>query len=218
MTRLKVFIDYQNAYHCAQDMFDLDEYDPVAPHIRPLRLGVLLKQLGEEHDPNRELIEVRIYRGEPTNKSHAKLQGSFQRQVAAWREREPMLKVITRPLRYNPTTWDYTGKATAWDTGREKGIDVLIALDLVLGAINNEYDIAVLMSGDSDLEPAIDEVLRAGKYVENAVWRKTGEYARRLQTSLPGRNIWCHYLDEKRFALVQDPTDYLFERGDTGAL
>lgn len=39
---------------------------------------------------------------------------------------------------------------------REKGIDVKIATDLIVGAIDDKYDIAILVSSDSDLVPAID--------------------------------------------------------------
>jgi len=41
---------------------------------------------------------------------------------------------------------------------REKGIDVKIATDLIIGAIDDKYDTAILMSSDTDLVPAIDEV------------------------------------------------------------
>lgn len=39
---------------------------------------------------------------------------------------------------------------------REKGIDVKIATDLLVGAFDNKYDIAIVVSSDSDLIPAID--------------------------------------------------------------
>ena len=41
---------------------------------------------------------------------------------------------------------------------REKGIDVKIATDLIIGALDNKYDTAILVSSDTDLVPAIDEV------------------------------------------------------------
>lgn len=43
---------------------------------------------------------------------------------------------------------------------REKGIDVKIATDLIVGAIDNKYDIAIIVSSDGDLIPAIDWVRR----------------------------------------------------------
>lgn len=41
---------------------------------------------------------------------------------------------------------------------REKGIDVKIAIDLIVGAIDNQYDTAIVISSDSDLHPALDWV------------------------------------------------------------
>lgn len=41
---------------------------------------------------------------------------------------------------------------------REKGIDVKIATDLLVGAFDNKYDTAIIVSSDSDLVPAIDWV------------------------------------------------------------
>jgi len=45
-----------------------------------------------------------------------------------------------------------------YDSGRtrEKGTDVKIAADLIIGAIDNLYDTAILVSSDTDLIPAIE--------------------------------------------------------------
>ncbi len=150
-----MFVDYQNVYHGARNAFCDEDAHPITGHIRPLRLGVLLKQLAEPFDAARELSQVHLFRGEPTTQSHPLLQAAFQKQVAAWRVHEPVLKATTRPMRYNATAWDHTGRPVAWDHGREKGIDVLLALAMVLGAVNDEYDVAVVVSGDTDLVPAI---------------------------------------------------------------
>jgi uncharacterized LabA/DUF88 family protein len=49
---------------------------------------------------------------------------------------------------------------------REKGTDVKIAVDLVVGAIDDFYDSAILVSSDTDLIPAIDYVKYRNKNVE----------------------------------------------------
>lgn len=41
---------------------------------------------------------------------------------------------------------------------REKGIDVKLVTDLFIGAIDNKYDTAIIVSSDTDLVPAIDSV------------------------------------------------------------
>jgi len=48
---------------------------------------------------------------------------------------------------------------------REKGVDVKLSVDLVIGAVDNLYDTAIVISSDTDLIPAI-------KYVRNAKNKK----------------------------------------------
>ncbi len=50
----------------------------------------------------------------------------------------------------------------------EKGIDVMLATDLLYFAWNNFYDVAVLVSGDSDFAYALQAVKNMGKHVEVA--------------------------------------------------
>src|SRR3989339_205772 len=47
----------------------------------------------------------------------------------------------------------------------EKGVDVQIAVDIVRGAIKNEYDICYLISSDTDLLPAIQTAKDEGKNI-----------------------------------------------------
>lgn len=48
----------------------------------------------------------------------------------------------------------------------EKGVDVKIAVDLLVGAYENMYDTAILVSSDTDLIPAIQKIKHLGKEVE----------------------------------------------------
>lgn len=48
----------------------------------------------------------------------------------------------------------------------EKGVDVKIAVDLIVGAYENLYDVAILVSSDTDLIPAIKKVRHLGKKIE----------------------------------------------------
>lgn len=47
----------------------------------------------------------------------------------------------------------------------EKSVDVQIAMEIILGCVNNTYDCLYLASCDSDLIPAIDFVKNRGKIV-----------------------------------------------------
>ena len=204
MARVAVFIDYQNLYHGAREAFGDPKRDPpTLGHVRPHRLGLLLKQLGEDVDPGRELCAITVYRGQPGPKSHRNLRSAFDRQVAAWRAL-PLVTVKTRPLRYQPTEWSL-GRPSRW-RGQEKGIDVLIALDIAIGARDNCYDVAVVASADSDLIPAIEVALDEDKRVETATWFSPTLSRRPL--TVAGRHMWNHRLDRQRFEHVRDDTDY----------
>lgn len=48
----------------------------------------------------------------------------------------------------------------------EKGVDVNIAVDIVAGALKNQYDHFILVSSDTDLLPAIKIAKEAGKTIE----------------------------------------------------
>lgn len=48
----------------------------------------------------------------------------------------------------------------------EKGVDVKIATDLLVGAYENLYDEAIVISSDTDLIPAMEKVKQLGKKVE----------------------------------------------------
>ncbi|MFH1456616.1 MAG: NYN domain-containing protein [Patescibacteria group bacterium] len=52
------------------------------------------------------------------------------------------------------------------DTFHEKGVDVKIATDLLVGAYENLYDDALIISSDTDLIPAMEKVKQLGKAVE----------------------------------------------------
>lgn len=77
---------------------------------------------------------------------------------------------------------------------REKGIDVKLATDLIVGAIDNQYDTAIVVSSDADLVPAIDWVrFRQKKKIEYIGFSLPGyskaEPTRPLQTMISKTDI-----------------------------
>lgn len=108
--------------------------------------------------------------------------------------------MITRPLRY-PTAWPA-------DKEREKGIDVLIAVDFVTMALDDRYEIGILASADTDLAPALEYVAKhksMSKRVEVVAWHSQSARGR---LSVSGLNVWCHWLDRTAYDAVADLTDY----------
>lgn len=204
MTRVAVFIDYQNAYQGGRETFGpAGGSHFVDGQLYPRRLGLMVTDLGRKIDPARQLAYVRVFRGQPSARHSPRGQAACQRQVEYWNA-QAAVEAITRPLKYYRRGVDSRGEPVF--EAREKGIDVLIALHLVMGAMRDEYDVAVLMSSDSDLAPAVETVLDLGKRCEVASWQDRNGQRSRL--SVPGRRVWCHWLDRRAYDFVADPTDY----------
>lgn len=58
----------------------------------------------------------------------------------------------------------------------EKGVDVLLAVDLVLGAVRDEYDTAIVITGDGDLAGAVEAARLMGKTVVVVGLRRSFSY------------------------------------------
>lgn len=54
-----------------------------------------------------------------------------------------------------------------------KGDDIHLASDMIKGAYENMYDVAILVSGDGDFIPAVNIVQEKGKLVENAYFKQS---------------------------------------------
>ncbi|GAA0363898.1 NYN domain-containing protein [Actinoallomurus spadix] len=204
--RVIVFLDYQNVYQGARSAFHAFGAPYWHGQVDPVRLSV---RLAADSPFDRELIQVRVYRGQPDSKRDPKGYGASRRQHAVW-SRSPSMSLTTRPLRY-PAGWP--SESLEGEKPVEKGIDVQIALDYVLMAERGQYDVGILMSTDTDLKPALEEVASmAGTRSrpprpEVAAWSADGRHNRRL--SIKGAaNLWCHWLDKAAYQDVKDETDY----------
>ena len=198
--RVVVFLDYQNVYQGAREAFHGFGTPGQDGQIDPHRLGETIAAKGPP-DVERELSEVRVYRGQPDSQRDPRGYAANDRQCRHWATL-PKTAVITRTLQY-PRNWPQ-------EPEHEKGIDVKIAIDLVAGAVRGEYEVGVLMSTDTDLKPALEFVrdLQGHPYprCEVAAWSSPTGYSRRL--SISGRQIWCHWLDSSDYRSVADPTNY----------
>ena len=134
-----------------------------------------------------------MYRGMPKRDSGP--YAAAQRQHAAWEK--DGVTVVTRPLQ------------TRAAGVREKGIDVELALDFFIGAIDGAYDIGIIFSHDTDLIPAIekvrDPVRNLNVTVETAAWCTSSGQAFQL---VKGQGVWCHRLDERAYESARDRNNY----------
>lgn len=203
MTRVAVFIDYQNCYMGARRCFDWQGNHFTYGQVYPRQLALLLVDKGRAVDTARQLAYVRPFRGEPSAKHSPNGQAAAQRQLEFWRAQQ-LVEPVSRPLKYYETGTDSSGVKTY--RAEEKGIDVLLALGMVMGARDDEYDVAVVFTADTDIAPAVEAVLDLGKRCEVAAWSSPKRRSSRL--SIPNRNVWCHWLEEREYMAVCDPTDY----------
>jgi len=57
---------------------------------------------------------------------------------------------------------------------RAKGVDIALTKDMLVNAFYNNYDVAVLVSGDGDYVPVVEELKRMGKIVIVAFYPEQG--------------------------------------------
>ncbi len=72
-----------------------------------------------------------------------------------------------RDLGFNPQVFKKT-------KDKSKGVDIALAKDLLVNAFFDNYDVAVLIAGDGDYVPLIEEVKRQGKVVYLVFFRDEG--------------------------------------------
>jgi len=203
--RVMLFLDYQNVYRGARRTF-VDE--SIAHHshgqIHPVRLGELLV---ETSTFDRILEGVRVYRGQPDATRDPKGYAACSRQIATWRQ-DDRVNVTSRTLKYPP---GWSTPSQSGEKPQEKGIDVALAIDFVRLAIEDRYDVGILMSTDTDLKPALEFVCDRGRAwgklrAEVAAWSTPDRQCRRL--SVPKASLWCHWLDQSMYNQVRDLTNY----------
>ena len=131
--RALVSFDGQNLYRLA-----MRAYGPGPPYTWPSYDVVKLAEALVSRVPGRTLAEVRFYTGVPN-----------QSQNAFWHKFwNNKLRALQRQGVYV-----YRGRLNA--SGLEKRVDVSLAIDLVQATHQQSYDVAIVVSQDSDLAPAV---------------------------------------------------------------
>ena len=198
--QIVVLLDYQNVHHGARNCFH-EQWEPgFRGQVDPLKLAL---RLAADSPYDRELRQVRVYRGLPGSKKDPRGYGAARRQNGGW-IKDPRVKLFTRPLRY-PVGWPTSHQPG--EAPQEKGIDVALAIDFAMMAHDRLYDVGIVMSTDTDLKPALEVVAERGRArAEVAAWSAEDMHNRRL--SINGHRLWCHWLDKTNYNSVSDDTDY----------
>jgi len=102
--------------------------------------------------PRRRLVRVYVYTG-------------AYDQVREPEKYAQQMKFFNKVHRMSYVTLKTRPLIARGGTYLQKGVDTLIATDMVAMAFLGHYDIAFLVSGDGDLAPAADAVKAAGKQI-----------------------------------------------------
>jgi uncharacterized LabA/DUF88 family protein len=81
------------------------------------------------------------------------------------------------------------------EDGKQKEVDVSLAVEMLMHAVNDHYDVAILISGDRDFIPAISAVQSLGKKVEVAAFRES--------TSREVVNISDKFIDVAKMPIME---------------
>ncbi len=166
--------------------------------------------------PHAVLQRVLVFRGEPSPEHDSAGYSRNQAQKSYW-ERDRRVRVHLRPLKYEYVRdgsggylRDPATRERRYDTVREKGVDVLCALALVREALADDVDMVILASSDSDLEPALDEVLRLSTAkLETCCWYNAQtRIGYQVHPTDRSRRIWNTRLPEPTFRASRDLNDY----------
>ncbi|HAJ3957194.1 NYN domain-containing protein [Fictibacillus sp. Mic-4] len=147
MERVMIFIDANNFYHaCKHYLNQPPKYD-----FEKLCNFIVNKR------PNRHLLRTYFYTvNEPV-----------QNGIIGYLKTVPRTTVKMGTLLKNKipqVVFDPSNPKTYVAT--EKGTDVNLTTDLLIGAYMNSYDTAIIISGDTDYMTPIEEVKKIGKIVE----------------------------------------------------
>jgi len=145
--RVSVFIDGSNLYHSLDGLkIDFEK---------------LIKELAEDR-----ILTNAFYYITPLDITSNEEKYWKHQKFLSELEKIPGFKIVLCTLRKH----DNEDGTVGFDV---KGDDVYLANDLLVGAYENLYDVAILVSGDEDFVPVINTLKRLNKKTENAYFIKT---------------------------------------------
>lgn len=163
MERIHIFIDAGNFYHIALKKMGIQELDfDFEKFVIFLASGRKIVDMGKRF----YVGTVREREGDARSKVAMSRQTSLFTQLKKfdWQIKTSKLKRRLEELIIDSRVLDYKKfhkvgiEKIQFERLREKGIDVKLATDLIVGAVDDKYDTAIVISSDADLLPAIDWV------------------------------------------------------------
>lgn len=187
MPSARMFIDFWNFALQWRRMSDGKDCDwQKLPHALMASAQATAAQLS-----NMTLDDIRIYASVNPVKD-AKLRGWLD----GFLDRQPGFRVFVRERR-SRTKPVYCGNCKSefercpacnqlFESAPEKGVDSAILTDMFSLAWEEAYDVAILVTGDADLIPAVEKIQDRGLKIINATWRNYGnQLAKACWASFP---------------------------------
>ncbi|MFC1682170.1 NYN domain-containing protein [Nanoarchaeota archaeon] len=154
--RVSVFIDGRNFYHSTKN-FERRGYE------------IKLHKIVNELVGNRELVNVFYY--------NALLDKSYD--LEKYKKHIEFLESLKLIPKFNVVLCDWRKIKNKDGSFRYdiKGDDIQLAHDLLMGAVDDLYDVAIIVSGDADFIPIVKTVRkRFNKKIGNGYFRRTSSY------------------------------------------
>ena len=193
-----VFVDGQCLYRGVKDAFG---------YIYP---NYDIKKLSETICSSKgwDLVQIRFYTGVPDAQDNVFWNTFWNNKLASMGQ--VGIKVYSRPLRYNNEKIKLpNGNIHTFLVGREKGIDIRIALDIIRLAHQKAYDVALVFSQDQDLSEVADEIRVIS--TEQKRWIRIASAFPVSPTYTNSRGInkteWIK-IDRQAYDACIDPRDY----------
>lgn len=192
-----LFIDYQNLHLSGHEVFGAYQAPVHASLIHP---GQFANEVESARNAlvhhQMKITEVHVYRGQPSSDREATSAARNKSQTAEW-TRDRRVTVHSRTLRY-----PHEGGPP-----REKGVDVMLAVDLIRCSMMKRADVIILASRDTDLLPALEAAYDVdGSFVEVTGWAVGSRLRFRGPTGR--RPLWHTGLDSAAFQRSLDQRDY----------
>ena len=202
-----VFIDGQNLYKTCEELFG---HPLCHPHL-------LAQHLAGPRRAHR--VGCRFYTGRPDPERDPVKTRNLDRRLDGMRKSH--VTVVTRTLRYH---WDWSSEYVLprpgphslpqeailrpWQRSREKGIDLILALDVVELLLTGLCDVAIVVSLDQDLFEIPRALLNLRKHIDRPYRIEAAVPVDQRRAKLLDGFAYTHQITREVFEMIRDDHDY----------
>lgn len=153
------------AYWYVTDAVDFSPYRIPNPHTKSRKFERMLKGNRSYREDRKEWDE---YSSAELYQELTKRYAKFNKRFDGWKFLQDSISEKHRAIEFRRAgaiRYDLFRK----EIGSEKAVDVKLATDMIL--LKDNYDVAIIVSGDQDFVPAVEAVKDAGKTVANVAFK-----------------------------------------------